>query len=222
VPGQPPPGIPAPGVLEVRHVEPVGGEGPAASGERGGAGRSCSRQKPPCIERNAQPPGCAVSRRAPTRRRRRSAPGPVTTVRSGGACRAGQDVGLVGARHPIRGVATALRWRACTTYEYAHRPADRPRHQGRSSTTSAPTAGSSSRSLVMPRRRSRRLLQAPEGEVTWVHCRETVSPNSASTCPDDRPPLAAYVPAVLDGSRVYTSGQLPMAGGVDGCHRQGG
>ena len=34
------------------------------------------------------------------------------------------------------------------------------------------------------------------------------------TVPDVVPPVAAYVPAVLDGSRVYTSGQLPMAGGA--------
>ena len=28
--------------------------------------------------------------------------------------------------------------------------------------------------------------------------------------PEVVPPVAAYVPAVLDGSRVYVSGQLPM------------
>ncbi|MGL5865478.1 MAG: RidA family protein [Dermatophilaceae bacterium] len=28
------------------------------------------------------------------------------------------------------------------------------------------------------------------------------------------PPVAAYLPAVLDGSRVYVSGQVPMADGV--------
>jgi len=33
------------------------------------------------------------------------------------------------------------------------------------------------------------------------------------TVPEVVPPVAAYVPAVLDGSRVYTSGQLPVAGG---------
>ena len=32
--------------------------------------------------------------------------------------------------------------------------------------------------------------------------------------PEIVPPLAAYVPAVLDGSRVYVSGQVPMVGGV--------
>jgi enamine deaminase RidA (YjgF/YER057c/UK114 family) len=31
--------------------------------------------------------------------------------------------------------------------------------------------------------------------------------------PEVTPPLAAYVPAVLTGSYVYTSGQLPMSGG---------
>lgn len=34
------------------------------------------------------------------------------------------------------------------------------------------------------------------------------------TVPDVVPPVAAYVPAVVDGSRVYTSGQLPMSGGA--------
>ncbi|HQH07051.1 MAG TPA: RidA family protein [Phycicoccus sp.] len=32
--------------------------------------------------------------------------------------------------------------------------------------------------------------------------------------PEVVPPVAAYVPAVLDGSRVYTSGQLPMVAGA--------
>jgi enamine deaminase RidA (YjgF/YER057c/UK114 family) len=31
--------------------------------------------------------------------------------------------------------------------------------------------------------------------------------------PEVVPPVAAYVPAVLDGSRVYVSGQVPMADG---------
>ena len=34
------------------------------------------------------------------------------------------------------------------------------------------------------------------------------------TVPDVAPPVAAYVPAVRTGSYVYTSGQLPMVGGV--------
>ena len=34
------------------------------------------------------------------------------------------------------------------------------------------------------------------------------------TVPEVVPPVAAYVPAVRSGSYVYTSGQLPMAGGV--------
>lgn len=34
------------------------------------------------------------------------------------------------------------------------------------------------------------------------------------TLPEIVPPLAAYVPAVLDGSRVYVSGQVPMVDGV--------
>lgn len=34
------------------------------------------------------------------------------------------------------------------------------------------------------------------------------------TVPDVVPPVAAYVPAVVDGSRVYTSGQLPMVAGA--------
>lgn len=34
------------------------------------------------------------------------------------------------------------------------------------------------------------------------------------TVPEVVPPLAAYVPAVLDGSRVYVSGQVPVADGV--------
>jgi len=32
--------------------------------------------------------------------------------------------------------------------------------------------------------------------------------------PDVAPPVAAYVPAVRDGDLVWTSGQLPMVGGV--------
>ena len=32
--------------------------------------------------------------------------------------------------------------------------------------------------------------------------------------PEVVPPVAAYVPAVLDGSRVYVSGQVPMVDGV--------
>ena len=32
--------------------------------------------------------------------------------------------------------------------------------------------------------------------------------------PDVVPPVAAYTPAVLDGSRVYVSGQLPMVAGA--------
>jgi enamine deaminase RidA (YjgF/YER057c/UK114 family) len=32
--------------------------------------------------------------------------------------------------------------------------------------------------------------------------------------PDVVPPLAAYVPAVIDGGHVYTSGQLPMVAGA--------
>lgn len=32
--------------------------------------------------------------------------------------------------------------------------------------------------------------------------------------PEIVPPLAAYVPAVLDGSRVYVSGQVPMVDGT--------
>ena len=32
--------------------------------------------------------------------------------------------------------------------------------------------------------------------------------------PELVPPVAAYVPAVLDGSRVYVSGQVPVAGGA--------
>ncbi len=34
------------------------------------------------------------------------------------------------------------------------------------------------------------------------------------TLPEIVPPLAAYVPAVLDGSRVYVSGQVPMVDGT--------
>ncbi|MBT9257802.1 RidA family protein [Phycicoccus sp. MAQZ13P-2] len=34
------------------------------------------------------------------------------------------------------------------------------------------------------------------------------------TLPEVVPPLAAYVPAVLDGSRVYVSGQVPFVEGV--------
>lgn len=34
------------------------------------------------------------------------------------------------------------------------------------------------------------------------------------TVPAVVPPLAAYVPAVLDGSRVYVSGQVPVVDGV--------
>jgi enamine deaminase RidA (YjgF/YER057c/UK114 family) len=34
------------------------------------------------------------------------------------------------------------------------------------------------------------------------------------TVPDVVPPVAAYVPAVRTGNYVYTSGQLPMVGGV--------
>lgn len=34
------------------------------------------------------------------------------------------------------------------------------------------------------------------------------------TVPEVVPPVAAYVPAVLDGSRVYVSGQVPVAGGA--------
>lgn len=34
------------------------------------------------------------------------------------------------------------------------------------------------------------------------------------TVPDVVPPVAAYVPAVQDGSRVFTSGQLPMVAGA--------
>jgi enamine deaminase RidA (YjgF/YER057c/UK114 family) len=37
--------------------------------------------------------------------------------------------------------------------------------------------------------------------------------------PDVVPPVAAYVPAVLDGSRVYVSGQVPM---VDGALAEAG
>jgi enamine deaminase RidA (YjgF/YER057c/UK114 family) len=33
------------------------------------------------------------------------------------------------------------------------------------------------------------------------------------TLPDVVPPVAAYVPAVLDGSRVYVSGQVPVVDG---------
>ena len=33
------------------------------------------------------------------------------------------------------------------------------------------------------------------------------------TVPEVVPPVAAYVPAVLDGSRVYVSGQVPVVGG---------
>lgn len=32
--------------------------------------------------------------------------------------------------------------------------------------------------------------------------------------PEVVPPVAAYVPAVVDGSRVYTSGQLPISNGA--------
>ena len=32
--------------------------------------------------------------------------------------------------------------------------------------------------------------------------------------PEVVPPVAAYVPAVLDGSRVYVSGQVPIVDGV--------
>jgi enamine deaminase RidA (YjgF/YER057c/UK114 family) len=34
------------------------------------------------------------------------------------------------------------------------------------------------------------------------------------TVPEVVPPVAAYAPAVLDGSRVYVSGQVPMVDGV--------
>ena len=34
------------------------------------------------------------------------------------------------------------------------------------------------------------------------------------TVPDVAPPVAVYVPAVRDGSRVFTSGQLPMVSGA--------
>ena len=34
------------------------------------------------------------------------------------------------------------------------------------------------------------------------------------TLPEVVPPVAAYTPAVLDGSHVYTSGQLPMVSGA--------
>jgi enamine deaminase RidA (YjgF/YER057c/UK114 family) len=34
------------------------------------------------------------------------------------------------------------------------------------------------------------------------------------TLPDLVPPVAAYLPAVLDGSRVYVSGQVPVVDGV--------
>ncbi|MFC7487199.1 RidA family protein [Knoellia sp. CPCC 206453] len=34
------------------------------------------------------------------------------------------------------------------------------------------------------------------------------------TVPDVAPPVAVYVPAVQDGSRIFTSGQLPMVSGA--------
>ena len=34
------------------------------------------------------------------------------------------------------------------------------------------------------------------------------------TVPEVTPPVAAYVPAVQDGRRIYTSGQLPMVSGA--------
>ena len=34
------------------------------------------------------------------------------------------------------------------------------------------------------------------------------------TVPEVAPPMAAYVPAVLDGSRVYVSGQVPVVDGA--------
>jgi enamine deaminase RidA (YjgF/YER057c/UK114 family) len=34
------------------------------------------------------------------------------------------------------------------------------------------------------------------------------------TLPEVVPPVAAYVPAVLDGDRIWTSGQLPMVNGA--------
>jgi enamine deaminase RidA (YjgF/YER057c/UK114 family) len=34
------------------------------------------------------------------------------------------------------------------------------------------------------------------------------------TVPDVAPPVAAYVPAVVDGSRVYVSGQVPVVDGA--------
>ena len=39
-------------------------------------------------------------------------------------------------------------------------------------------------------------------------------PSSGLRVPEVVAPLAAYVPAVLDGSRVYVSGQVPMVDGV--------
>jgi enamine deaminase RidA (YjgF/YER057c/UK114 family) len=43
------------------------------------------------------------------------------------------------------------------------------------------------------------------------------------TVPEVVPPVAAYVPAVRTGSYVYTSGQLPMSGGVmQGTGKVGG
>ena len=42
------------------------------------------------------------------------------------------------------------------------------------------------------------------------------------TVPEVVPPVAAYTPAVVDGSRVYVSGQLPMRAGALVATRQVG
>ena len=50
------------------------------------------------------------------------------------------------------------------------------------------------------------------GEQSW-HSPEARLSALGLTLPEVPRPLAAYVPAVRSGSYVYTSGQLPMAGG---------
>ena len=76
----------------------------------------CSRQKPPCTGATVSP-GVRDQPAVPTRAGRRSAPG--RSPRCGRwACRAGQDVGFVGAHHPIHHGAG---WRACRR-GVPHRP----------------------------------------------------------------------------------------------------
>src|SRR5690348_9780492 len=103
-------------------------------------------------------------------------------------------------------------WLGCTHAQVRVRDgaAHRPRHQADPRPVGRGRLGARASPHRSRRVRAGRLPETREGLMSAVEDRLA---ELGLTVPDVAKPVAAYVPAIQDGRRIYTSGQLPMVSG---------